>query len=395
MRFLLWLIILAALAVGVTVLSQANSGYAVLVIPPYRIDLSLNLFMIYLVAAVVVLYLLLHLVVTILTLPAKVRRWRIKREQTTARKQGYLAILTLLEGRFLQAEKAVTKALLHEEHLDARIVALLTAAKAAHMRRDFAQRDLYLEQIDAQNSKLNIAASMLKAEMLADEHRHQEALKVLAAVRKAVPKLVSAMFLELRIQQREGNALRIIELVGRLEKQKALDSVMADRIRQEAYLQHASQLIGAKELKTWWDKLPASAKEQAYLVLVVAKYLVKWEDKLAAAELIEKTLDQVWDTSLLEYYSRLELEETMLSHQLRKAEDWLKQHPNDGQLLLTLGRFCVKSSLWGKAQSYLEASIAIHPTATTHAELGYLLEHLERSEDANHHYRRSLALAVK
>lgn len=394
MKFLLWLIVLAALAVGIAALSQANAGYAVIVFPPYQVDLSLNIFIICLLLTVGALYLLLRLIVYTVTLPSMVGRWRSRREQTIAKKQGYLAILALLEGRFLQAEKAVGKALLHEKNLEARVVVLLTAAKAAHMRRDFAQRDFYLAQVELEDSKPSVAANMLKAEMLADEQRNLDALRALSAVRKVKPKLTSYLFLELRLQQREGNTARVIELANRLEKQQALDPILADRIRQEAYLQHVPRLVGSAELKNWWDTLPLAAKQKTPLVLVVAKYLGKWEDKLAAVELIEKTLDRVWDTSLLDYYGRLDLQQPARAKQLQKAEGWLKVHPNDSQLLLALGRLCIQSSLWGKAQSYLEASLAILPTATAHAELGHLLEHLEQTEEANLHYRQGLALSV-
>ena len=47
---------------------------------------------------------------------------------------------------------------------------------------------------------------------------------------------------------------------------------------------------------------------------------------------------------------------------IERAESWLKQHPDDAALLLTLGRLCAQQELWGKAQSYLDASIAVEPT---------------------------------
>jgi len=40
--------------------------------------------------------------------------------------------------------------------------------------------------------------------------------------------------------------------------------------------------------------------------------------------------------------------------------------------LLTLGRLCAPLELWGKAQSYLDASIAIEPTYTAHLVLAQL-----------------------
>ena len=51
---------------------------------------------------------------------------------------------------------------------------------------------------------------------------------------------------------------------------------------------------------------------------------------------------------------------------IERAESWLKQHPGDAALLLTLGRLCADRALWGKAQSYLDASLAIEPTYSAH-----------------------------
>jgi HemY protein len=45
-----------------------------------------------------------------------------------------------------------------------------------------------------------------------------------------------------------------------------------------------------------------------------------------------------------------------------------------------------------KAQSYLEASVAIEASRTAHLELARLLDHLERGEEANRHYRAAAAL---
>ena len=59
-------------------------------------------------------------------------------------------------------------------------------------------------------------------------------------------------------------------------------------------------------------------------------------------------------------------------------------------LLLALGRMCVRQKLWGKAQSYLEASLAIRPSRAAHLELARLFDQLERPDDANRHYRASI-----
>ena len=63
-------------------------------------------------------------------------------------------------------------------------------------------------------------------------------------------------------------------------------------------------------------------------------------------------------------------------------------------LLLTLGRLCALQGLWGKAQSYLEASISVEPTYAGHLELARLHERLGNTDAARKHDRESLELAL-
>ena len=69
------------------------------------------------------------------------------------------------------------------------------------------------------------------------------------------------------------------------------------------------------------------------------------------------------------------------------AERWLADHPRDARLLLALGRLCQRRQLWGKAQSYLEASLAVAPSREAHLELARLLDRLEKGTDASRHFR--------
>ena len=86
-------------------------------------------------------------------------------------------------------------------------------------------------------------------------------------------------------------------------------------------------------------------------------------------------------------------EEGEIRPRLAKAEEWLKRQPRDPQLLLTLGRLCVQSQLWGKAESYLDASLAIAPGWEAHVELAHLAERVGRTDDANRHYRAAAELS--
>ena len=60
MRTLLWLLTLGALAVGLALAAQYNDGYALFVLPPWRVELSLNLLVVLVVIGFLLGYLLLR-----------------------------------------------------------------------------------------------------------------------------------------------------------------------------------------------------------------------------------------------------------------------------------------------------------------------------------------------
>ena len=81
---------------------------------------------------------------------------------------------------------------------------------------------------------------------------------------------------------------------------------------------------------------------------------------------------------------------TRLSKRLRETQS---ERPEDPQLLATLGRLCAHAELWGKAQSYFEASLSFEETRAAHLELARLAERTGREADAQSHFRRAAELS--
>jgi HemY protein len=79
--------------------------------------------------------------------------------------------------------------------------------------------------------------------------------------------------------------------------------------------------------------------------------------------------------------------------QIKRAEGWLLRHPRDAALLAALGKLCMRQALWGKAQSYLEASVALSPSLDAHMTLARLMEQVGKPQDAMRHIKRSAELA--
>src|ERR1700690_4187042 len=105
MRWLLTLLILAIAAVGLALAGRYDPGYAVLVFPPWRIELSFITLVILLALLGLLAYWLTRLTVTTLKLPESVRahREKIRREQACLELEN--ALQAYLEGRNQDAEK--------------------------------------------------------------------------------------------------------------------------------------------------------------------------------------------------------------------------------------------------------------------------------------------------
>jgi len=105
-------------------------------------------------------------------------------------------------------------------------------------------------------------------------------------------------------------------------------------------------------------------------VLALAEAGIASGDNDAVEELLRKAIGDSWNEDLISRYGRLR--SGHVDRQLSAAEGWLKGHPENSVLLLALGRLAQLNSDRAKAHQYLEASVALAPSAEAYGELGRL-----------------------
>jgi len=133
MRILLWLLALFALAVGVSMAFGYNEGYVLVVLPPWRVELSLNLFVVLAVGGFLLGHFLLRVVSHTLRLPQAVRAFRERKRRERAARALREAVQQLFEGRYGHALK---NAAVSHAAGEAPALSALVAARAAHFLRD-------------------------------------------------------------------------------------------------------------------------------------------------------------------------------------------------------------------------------------------------------------------
>ena len=383
MRALLWLLILAALAVGLALVARYNDGYALLVMPPWRVELSLNFLGVLLIVAFAIGYLILQFVFTVVRLPRSVSAFRARRAQVKGDAALREAARLLMEGRYSQAIKCA------EYAFDAGNLpglAALLALRASHALHDAEREEIWQKRAAEHDEQTRAARLMTEAELAVKSRRYFDAREALNRLGREGGRHIAALRLALRTEQGQGNWDEVLHLTRQLEKHKALTGEQAAPLRARAHRENLAALSGdAEQLIRYWRKMPAADRQQVRLVLVAARALAAADDCGEAAQLVEDFLDDQWDSSLVEVYGECEGGDVLA--RIAHAERWLASHPRDAKLLLTLGRLCRRKQLWGKAQSYLEASIAVAATREAHLELAGLLDSLAQASEANRHYR--------
>lgn len=166
MRGLLWVLALFALAVGISLAMHVNDGYVLLVLPPYRAELSLNLMILLLLLGFAALYAFLRAASLTLSLPRRVREFRSRRERDKASAAFGDGVRLFFEGQYGQA---LTKAAEAHASGDSKGLAALLAARAAQRMGDRAQLKEWLERAAQLDPKMRQACQMLEAETTSDE----------------------------------------------------------------------------------------------------------------------------------------------------------------------------------------------------------------------------------
>lgn len=386
MRWLFWLLLILALAIGVSLLAGNNEGYVLIVRPPYRLELSLNLLLILIVMVFALLHLALRLVNYTRRLPASVRAYK----ETKRRKDGHAALLesmhAMVEGRYGIAEKTAARAL--ELGEDAGLSALI-AARASHKLKHKSQREYYLAEAERHAPEASIARLLLQAELLLDDRQYSQALHVLQQLEKLEPKHPPALRLELKVQLRLNNWEQVLVILRQLEKRDAIETWQLKEMRQQAHQQLLKRYAGdLSALITYWEKMPEEDRLNSRLAYFAAQSFIQIGAGTQAAEILEKSLTKNWDSDLAGLLGDCVSDNPQ--KRLQQAEHWLSRHEADAKLLLALGNMCTRLSLWGKAQSYLEASISVKPSAAAHLALAKMLESRGESAAALEHYRRSV-----
>ncbi|MCQ3033526.1 heme biosynthesis protein HemY [Pseudomonas syringae] len=393
---LLFIAIAVAAAIGVAI--AEHSGYVLIAYKNFRYESSLwatlgLLFAIWLVLVVV------RLVVRLLTTSGSVanpwsRRNRSRRIQV-AIEQGQM---DLVEGRWASAQRHLHRAAESEPQP---LLYYLGAARAANELGHYDESDSLLERALERQPQAELAVALSHAQLQQDRGDSDGALVTLQAMNERHPHNAQILRQLQRLYRERGEWSALIKLMPELRKDKVLPPqelaelekrAWGENLTLAAYREHDENgsSAGLPGLDSAWKGLTSAQRQEPQLVLAYAEQLRRLGADAQAEEALRAALKREYNSHLARLYGLVRGSDP--SRQLQTAEGWLKNHPDDPSLLLTLGRLCLQSSLWGKARDYLETSLRLQRNPETCAELARLLGQLGETERSNQLFQEGLGL---
>uniref|UniRef100_UPI0033424B2E heme biosynthesis HemY N-terminal domain-containing protein n=1 Tax=Castellaniella defragrans TaxID=75697 RepID=UPI0033424B2E len=390
MRNWFWTLILLVVAVALALVLREHGGNVLIIAQPWRIELSLSLAVVLLVAAFIVLHWLLRCIRWLGGGPERFRAWRGRRAQARDVELLESGWINVLEGRYAQAEKDLSNLLSHTRSADRKVLAGLSAARALHLLGEYKRRDqvlLLAREGAGQDSRLRQAVDTVTAEMYLDQNRPAEALALLEPLQDASSRYFHSTRLLLRTHRQLGNDEQVYALTRVLLRRSAIDQAQARAFIRDSVVRRFDRCDDEVALKTLWADLGADERLEPAIALAAARAQVRLGHGIESARILEAALGHALDDSLLRAYAQCEPEQA--AHRLARAELWLKANPDHPGLLTALGQLCLGAQLWGQAEHYLERSLALRSDTHTYALLGMLDDALGRSDLALAHWRKA------
>ena len=322
----------------------------------------------------------------------RIAQLRVDRRRRRAREESARGLLELAAGQWKSAEDLLTRS---APDSDAPASNYLVAARAADLLDATERRDEWLTRAQEESPVSRTAALITLAEMQMRRGQDEAALQTLEQLDASGDLNARGLELMARLCRQLGRNERLQGLAPRLQSAKELPEALVNEllanVRLEA-VRAAGERADPEAVEAAWSELPRTVRKLPPSVVTYARAAMSAGRHPAAEKALRDLIDEAPDSAAIRLYGELVLDDPLVP--LERAEGWLRKRPEDPDLLASCARLCLRAELFGKARSYLEASLARRVSAENSLILADLLEQLGERENAARVLRESVTRSV-
>ena len=375
MRAVIWFVLLFVVAVVASSTLGTNDGLVSLYSGAWRIDVSLNLFLLALIGTCFVLVTVIQGFSSLVGLPQRAREWRVARRDRVAQAALRDALLQFFGGRYSRAQKSAQRALMLQERTpelvqdkDFTMLGHMLAASSAHRLQDRSGRNDALEralELPRNSPTARVGeegARLLAAEWALDDRDAPRALQLLAELPVGVARRTHALRLKLqasRLGQQPQEALKTARL---LAKHQAFSKSAAQGLLRSLAFEALDTARDADQLRRIWLQFDGVDRRDPFVAARAAT-------RAAALDAVDDArgwLRPFWERlTELSADERAVIAEAFVGATAGIGAEWLPRlevaaqaFPREGAIAMAVGSALAERQLWGMARRLLEQASA-------------------------------------
>lgn len=384
MKLVVWLVLLFVVAVVAAMTLGANDGLASFYWRGWRLDVSLNFFILALLGAFIGLSTSVRLARWLIGLPGRAKAWRTERREQALQSAQRQALLELYAARYSRAVKAAGRAQDLVQDLaerssmaETQAVNHLLAAISMHRLQDRTGRD---EQARLAQACMDSAVAsgqsggayaraptaaegliLLRAEWALDDHDASTALSHLAQLPPGAARRIQAQRLRLQAHRMANQPAEALKAVRQLAKHQALKPDAAKSLIRSLALGVLDTARDSQGLQRLWLELEREDRQD----ITVLSHAVRCAASFGDAEWARRVLRLALETATalepeqrcLLAYSAWRVVKGIEPEWLGSVENLAASHPREAMVQALAAAVYAERQLWGKAQPLLEQTV--------------------------------------
>ncbi|MEK0417986.1 MAG: hypothetical protein RI949_1992 [Pseudomonadota bacterium] len=370
MRGVIWLVVLFVVAVVAATTLGTNDGLVTVYFNRWRIELSLNLFVLSVVGACFVILTVSRTLEAVFSLPRRAHEWRALQRERAAYRALRDALAEFLAARYSRAYKAAERALALQDDteflasdVDFRLLASLLVASSLHRLQDPARRDEASRRMQslvtgAGQRPAAEGARLMAAEWALDDRDASRALELLAQLPPGLSRRTQALRLKLQATRLARQPVEALHTARLLAKHQAFSEVAAKSLLRTLAFQVLDAARDAEQLRRQWSELDGVDRRDAAVVARAAQRAATF----GAHEEARQWLRPLWDRlGELTSEDRTLVASALCDNVQGLGPDWLPKvesatvtYPSDPVIGIAAALVMAERGLWGKARRPLE-----------------------------------------
>ncbi len=384
------LILLIAVLLGVWI--YQDPGYALFAWQQWTVEMPLWLAIICIILLYFVITFLFRFIFALLTLPRQLRSWHKIYKQNRSTKLFFTGLSAYMSGEYKKARKLLMRG---KKFSQMPILNYIFSAEAAQKQQQFPVCDDYLTEAQHFSKEQNSLLQIMNAEVLCERQQWQDAEVLLVKFLQETPKQPKAIALLTKVYLQQNDWDHLLQL---LPKCKQIDHFSEEELislETKIYkgLLENSIKENEEKLMLTWNLLPRKFKKDPALLLVFVRGLDFYGKSREAEIYLRKSIKNNWNDTLIASYGQINTDDP--HRQLAFAESWLIIHPHNHHLLMTLGRLSEKNQIYGKARSYYQEALNLHPCLDYYFTLIKFAEKINDEQMAKYIYSQMLVYKEK